>query len=723
MSDWQGALRRYFRELRKPRPATDKAWNRRLDLSARASLKAGNTARDAGLWLEAAEHYARHLRLKPNAHAIHVQHGNMLMAAGELHLAEAAYRHSIRVCENESAYVQLAANLARQGRRELALQSLAHARRLAPESREVRGAFDAMDSRIALPSRWDMEQGGKLDDLCRAERPVWRLSEYDAFRRHHPIPSAPTQSSCKVRIWIDAANTGPVRLRATIRSLQEQDHSSWEATITGASAMLDHPVCSLVLSDERLSLEAPGDNSETNNAPVLILSAGVVLEPSALSWLLFAINRTGADVAYSDHDYGFSHWRDGLKHLDPVLLAEADPVDLETTAHPPEVVLLKPSAAPHLHNRDAAEVRRTRVQRAAVEGGAAHVPLLLGTVTEVPAFADSAADDDKSSQNGWLDAPWRAVSGQDPVVAFSDRGPRIHVIIPTRNEAGLLADCVESLIRTAGAPENLSFVIINNRSDELETGVLLDRLSNEGAEVLNADEPFNWSKFNNRGAAGRSGHLLFANNDLKMLTQGWDAKLRRHLERPFTGVVGARLLYPDHTIQHGGIAFGVEQSCLTHEGVGVRGETVGPLDRWVRARGAAAVTGAFMAVSTEVFDQAGGFNENLAVGYNDVDFCLRVRALGRMALYAGDIEAIHFESRSRGLNDTRSKVAWDQLERRDLFKVWGDELLRDPTRNPHWCGIDQNPFVGLCQPDAAEVVRHIDQSARPRSWTPMKTPS
>ncbi|MRL69663.1 glycosyltransferase [Brevundimonas sp. SPF441] len=708
MSDWRGGVRRYFRELRKPRPASDKAWARRLDLTARAELKAGNIARDAGRWEEAAGHYAAHLRLKPDAHAIHVQHGNMLMELGELHLAEAAFRLSLQAHETAGAYVQLAMNLSTQGRREIALQSLAHAHSLEPRSSEVATAFDILRNRTQWPSRRALGLDSADDSQLSSERALWLLRDYDVFRRHVPTPPAPVKSPAKVHVWIDAVNAGPAKLRVTIRSLQQQDHQDWQATIFGAPELIDHPVGSLIVADERFSTGGRITSEERISTPLVLLSAGLALDPNALSWLIFALERTNSDVAYSDHEYGFFDWRDGLARRDPVLFAEADPIDIQTTGYPPEIVILAPSTTLSGLDDRLGEVRRNLVRDATTRGGAAHIPLFLGAVMEVQIEVDA-------TPKVVVPSAWKcAVVGTDNEEA--ERG-RIQVIIPTRNESAMLSACVESLLTKAADPEDLSFIIIDNRSDEPAMSALLENLTGRGHEILKMDEPFNWARFNNHAAHGRDGVLLFANNDLEMLTQDWDALLKDHLRRQCAGVVGARLVYADRTIQHGGIAFGGGESGLTHEGVGAPKEAVGPLQRWTRARGAAAVTGAFMAVSSEVFQRAGGFNESLAVAYNDVDFCMRVRALGLMAIYAGDIEAIHFESRSRGRNDTPVKISWDLLERHEIFKDWGRELLHDPSRNPNWRGVDANPFLGLAQPSLPEILRHIDRSARPRSWT------
>lgn len=158
---------------------------------------------------------------------------------------------------------------------------------------------------------------------------------------------------------------------------------------------------------------------------------------------------------------------------------------------------------------------------------------------------------------------------------------------------------------------------------------------------------------------------MFANNDMEMLSDGWDLEVRRLLAIDGVGVVGARLLYPNDRVQHAGIVMGALNGEPLHEGLRTSRNERGPLDRWVRRRPATAVTGAFMAMRRSVFDQVGGFDaENFAVSCNDVDFCLHAGVAGWTILYAPEFILHHHECVSRGHSNTEAKKSAPQ-------KKWG----------------------------------------------------
>jgi GT2 family glycosyltransferase len=295
----------------------------------------------------------------------------------------------------------------------------------------------------------------------------------------------------------------------------------------------------------------------------------------------------------------------------------------------------------------------------------------------------------------------------------------IRVIVPTRDEPGILKACVESLMLRAARPDRIRLQVIDNRSVATETADLLRSLEANGQiQVDRFDEPFNWARINNVAVAnGPAGSILvFANNDVEMLTDSWDERLRETLAAANVGLIGTRLLYPDRNIQHAGVVLGVNDLRPVHEGLGRSDQEVGPNSRWVRPRQVAAVTGAFMALTHDVFDRLGGFDERLAVGYNDIDLCLKVRAEGFAVLYEPGIELIHHESKTRGRAD-ESKVSWDDEELTDLHARWRGWMMFDPGKNPQWFSTHDRPFDGLRNPGRSEILRHIDMSARPMPWS------
>lgn len=493
------------------------------------------------------------------------------------------------------------------------------------------------------------------------------IGGYDLFRRGVvvPPPPAPVQPADPVTIVIDARLASPRALDLTLASLERSGIATGPA---------------VVWSSDR---EPPSETS----GPILLLDAGTELDPQAMGWLLHAIETTGAVAAYGDDDRADGEG-DATVWSDPAFHASPHPLDLATTSRVPAALLLASGRG------SAARGRRGLLEAAFAAGPVAHVPLLLASV--------------RGDVTPSAPAPITPASASSLVSEA-----RVLTIIPSRDEGAALAVMIESLESGAAQPGRLEIVVVDNGSRDPDTLTLLDRLAREDRiRVLTVDEPFNWSRLNNLAAEGSDAEvLLFANNDMQMITDGWDDRLRQILFQPGVGVVGARLIYPNGRLQHAGMVLGAMDGKPVHEGLGSSGDQDGPLDRWRRVRPAAAVTGAFMGVRREVFEQVGGFNPvEFAVGCNDIDFCLRAREQGWSVLYAAELELVHMESHSRGHDDTdeRRRRASGELEA--LFRIWGPEAGRDPSRNPHWVNHETLLYYGVRLPDLDQVEAWIRRS-------------
>lgn len=449
------------------------------------------------------------------------------------------------------------------------------------------------------------------------------------------------------------------------------------------------------------SHEVPPPPASSRHRPGTVLRSGpgVGLRPEAKAWLEYVLVSTGAAAVYADHLMR-PEAEDG--DVAPVLHGAAHAEDLATTPWPPVMAMFSGAAVPP------ADIDiRLALMKAFDIGPVVHLPLVLA------------------------EAPWvpREESPLSPVPQEAAPASRILALVPTRDEGVMLEAMIDSLRATAARPDLVDILVIDNGSREPATLSLLDGWETTGsAEVLRIDEPFNWSDLNNRAAAGRSQELLlFVNNDMVMRTVGWDVRLRAHLARPAIGVVGARMLYPAGNLQHAGLALGVGEADGSpggplHEGLGAGAADPGPLDRWVRTRPAAAVTGAFLAVRREVFEAVGGFDAaNFPVSCNDVDFCLKVRERGLTVLYAADVELTHDESHTRGHDDSEARRSRAEAEKAALVRLWGEDALRDPSRNPHWIADGARIFHHLRGPDRETALgwiarRHVWRvSARDRS--------
>lgn len=268
------------------------------------------------------------------------------------------------------------------------------------------------------------------------------------------------------------------------------------------------------------------------------------------------------------------------------------------------------------------------------------------------------------------------------VYPLPDPAPLVSIVIPSRNAAKLLRTCVESIdAHTRYSP--YEFVIVNNRTDEADALALLRTLAaRPDVRVVDFDAPFNFSGIVNHGVSEARGEVVcLLNNDIEAIDDRWLTEMTSHAVRPEIGAVGAMLYYPDRTIQHAGIVLGlggVGNHAFGHQPQG----TDGYKNRGRLAQNYSAVTAACLVIRRSVFQDVGGFNEkDLAVAFNDVDFCIRVRNAGYRNLWTPFAELIHHESVSRGREDTPEKQARFDREVAYMRATWGDQLDHDPAYN------------------------------------------
>ena len=263
--------------------------------------------------------------------------------------------------------------------------------------------------------------------------------------------------------------------------------------------------------------------------------------------------------------------------------------------------------------------------------------------------------------------------------------PLVSVVIPTKDHSDLLRSCIESIFRLT-TYSNYELIVIDNGSSEQGALAYLKELDcMDGVTVVTHPGPFNYSAINNRAVleAAQGEVLLFLNNDVEVISEDWIEQLVRYAIRPDIGCVGARLLYPDNTIQHAGLVLGVSGVAGHGHRLRPAGEE-GYCERLLYPQEYTAVTAACMAVRRDVFDLVGGFNEkDLAVAFNDVDFCLKVWERGYRNLWTPHATLYHYESKSRGQDVGREKAARLAKEAAYVMQRWGAVLKSDPAYNPN----------------------------------------
>lgn len=285
---------------------------------------------------------------------------------------------------------------------------------------------------------------------------------------------------------------------------------------------------------------------------------------------------------------------------------------------------------------------------------------------------------------------WRRVVWKLP-----DPPPLASIVIPTRDRAALLSRCLDGVLRGTDYPDIEVVVVDNGSTEDAALAVLREAADDARVRVLAAPGPFNFSALVNQGAAAARGAVLvLLNNDIEVRDAGWLRELVAQACRTEVGAVGARLLYPDGRVQHGGIVLGVGHpadgpAVAGHFGQGWPGRARGPFGHAVLARGVAANTAACLAVRRSLFDEAGGFDaENLPVSFNDVDFCLRLRERGYRNVFTPFAELIHHESASRGADEDGGKRARALGERLFMRQRWAGVLDTDPFYNKNFSRLD-----------------------------------
>lgn len=490
-----------------------------------------------------------------------------------------------------------------------------------------------------------------------ADAAIFTLKDYDLYSRlYRPGPPTPTATAA-FNILV-AIEDGPEEgLAATQQSLDAQTYRGFDQAVAGAAIA-------------GFDLVVP-------------LTAGDRLDPQALAW--FAAT-AAANPAAQIIRYGYDHYDEAGARSRPHFICRFDPLILEQWPAYATAFAYRPEAGNDAGTGDARQLWR---QILAVHGPEAVLDLDQMLVSRPAALPEAAPQPLKLPE--------------------AEASQKLAIIIPTKDRFDLIRDCVDSLVATIEAPAATEIIIVDNGSSDSATVEWLAACTATQPEggplvrVIEHSQPFNWSEINNLAVRATDAELLlFLNDDTQAMTSGWDTVLRRLLAMPGAGVVGAKLLFPNGSVQHAGIR--LDDRCLAfHEGAGEPGDAPGYLARLQLTRQCAAVTGAFLACERALFEALGGFDEEaFAVTFNDVDFCLRAADAGRMVVVSPDIQLYHRESESRGYDKAsaekarRARVEHDRLRQRwagrfalDPWHPWrldstsggGIDLLRPPTQS------------------------------------------
>ncbi len=268
--------------------------------------------------------------------------------------------------------------------------------------------------------------------------------------------------------------------------------------------------------------------------------------------------------------------------------------------------------------------------------------------------------------------------------AVPEPQPLVSVIIPTKDNVKLLRSCIQSILAKT-TYENYEILIVDNRSEAQETFAFFEEIKEQpNIRLVAYDQAFNYSAINNYAVSRAHGSLLaLVNNDIEVISPEWMTEMVSWAIQDDIGCVGAKLYYPNDTVQHAGVVLGIG-GVANHVHLRLARGHPGYFGRAIVLNNYSAVTGACMMVKKRLFQQVGGLNEtDLTVAFNDIDFCLRVLEAGFSNVWTPYAELYHLESASRGAEDNPEKIRRFRSEVKYMQERWATKLISDPYYSPN----------------------------------------
>lgn len=518
-----------------------------------------------------------------------------------------------------------------------------------------------------------------------------------------------------ISILLPVYNTDETWLRKCLDSVLGQLYPHWELCVADDASTEPHVRSVLEeyrAADSRIRVlfrQTNGHISAASNSALSLATGEYValldhddeLTPDALYEVVSLINRQpDADMIYSDEDKIDSQ---GRRHS-PFFKPDWSPDTFLSLMYTCHLGVYRTACVREIGgfrtgfegSQDYDLVLRLTERTEAIR----HIPRVLYHWRSIPASSAADFQSKHYAQDAGLQAIREALKrrGEDalvePIEGLSGRyrvryrlrgRPLISIIIPTRDLSALLENCLRSIFdRTAY--DRFEVIIVDNGSREPETLDLFRRWQeNEPGRfrVSPLPIPFNFPALINEGVRNAGGDLvLLLNNDIEVVSGDWLTEMASHAMRPRVGAVGVKLLYPDDTVQHGGVVLGIG-GIAGHSHKYFSNERSGYFDRLRITANYAAVTAACLMVRKDRLLEAGGFDETLPVAFNDVDFCIRLLKAGYYNLCLAHLLIYHHESKTRGPEDTIEKQIRFKAEIDLMDARWGSLLRNDPFYSPH----------------------------------------
>jgi GT2 family glycosyltransferase len=524
-----------------------------------------------------------------------------------------------------------------------------------------------------------------------------------AMRRH--IKSWPQQPMITVAITI-SDTAASVRLSRCITSIEEQIYEGWQLLVIHSPILApkaQEAVRQSNVAPDRIRLTAAPD--PTDFAPlreaqgdfVIRLDAGDALAPHALYVVANEILAApDAVLIFSDEDRLTPH---GVRSLPQFKTAASRDLLLARNtigrlAAYRTVALSTVMAAPPSVDADWEWTLALRTVWRYGDRQVRHLPFVLchrgpefepargpygrvdNALRTIEAFLRETglrAEAAPIDGTGLIGVSWLPPSSLPPVT----------IVIPIRDRVDLLQRCIDG-IRSRTRYPGISILVIDNGSTQSATLRFLAAIATDpNIRILRDPGPFNFAALCNRGVTAADTPIVaILNNDIDPITPDWLEVMVTHATRPDVGGVGAKLRYPDHTIQHAGILVGIGDSLAYHVHRRFSADAFGEQGRLVTTQEVSAVTGACLVLRKDVWNEAGGMDPELPVYYNDIDLCLRLRTLGYRVIWTPAAELTHLESATLGeWSASRARIL--DRDRARFVGKWGEAALRDPLYNPN----------------------------------------
>ncbi len=654
-----------------------------------------------GQFDQAALAYKNSIELNPNFVWSYHNLAELLDKQGKLDEAASWYRQAIVVDQNFAwSHYNLGKILAKQSKLSESIESYQKAIELEPKlfSQDYQSLRDILPDNQDTYSRWRAKNSPREADLR-------KMAEMVEIFSYKPL----------ISVVMPVFNTPENFLREAIESVLNQIYPYWELCIAddlSTVAYVQQVLSEYSDKDSRIKVVFRTDNGHISHCSnsalelatgefISLLDHDDVLTPDALYEVALLLNRhCDADLIYSDED-----------KLDPCNQLIGPYFKPEWC---PDLFLSQMYVC-HLGTYRHSLIKEIGGFRVGYEGSQDYDLVLRFTektnkIYHIPKVLYHWRLHANSAASGTEAKPYAYIAGQKSLQeAIERRGEKgkvegvpnflghysvryeitdyklVSIIICTRDLADILDICLASIFTKSVYP-NYEVILIDNGSQDKLTEMVLAKWKNQEPERFKPyrfDVPFNFSQINNYGVNKSQGdYLLFLNNDTQVISADWIDAMVEQAQRISIGAVGAKLLYPDNTIQHAGLVMGLS-NIADHPYRSMASDYPGYFSNNVDIKNFSAITGACLMCRREVFDSVGGLDETLEVAYNDVDLCLKIVNKGYNNIYLPHAVLYHHESKSRGYEDTLEKETRLQREADIIKSRWQEFIDNDPCYSPN----------------------------------------